>query len=141
MILIGLGYLAALDAWPRFLEGFADHLCVDRWCSDALFRRYAIPLGAGALVATTLAWRLAGSAPENVPWLASSVGALGATYIAFAAAPSPRTSHFVLGGCASAASAAAIWRASRGTRIGSAIAGFAAPWPFVAFALGYPTPG
>jgi hypothetical protein len=140
VVLIGLSYLAVLQAWPRFLEGFATDVCPDRSCSDALFRRYAIPVGGAALVATFLAASLCRPDPMREGWSTCSVGALAAVYASFAASPTTRPWHFVIAAIVAATSAGTIWSASRGGRLGSVAVGSLAPWPLLAFALGYPAP-
>jgi hypothetical protein len=138
--LIGLSYLAAMAAWPRFLDGFADNLCADRLCSDALFRRYAIPIATAALVASAVASWLAVDGPDSPPPVLGAIGGLAAVYAIFLVSATSQPWHFTVGGLAASVAAGSIWRASGGAWLGTVLVTVAAPWPFLAFGLGYPAP-
>jgi apolipoprotein N-acyltransferase len=138
--LIGLSYLAALETWPRFLDGFADNVCLDRFCSDALFRSYAIPVATVAFFASAFASWLAVDGHDFPPTLLCAIGGLAAVYAMFLVSPTTRSWHFIVAGLAVSLAAVAIWRSSDGTRSSTILVGLASPWPFLAFALGYPAP-
>ena len=138
--LIGLSYLAAMEAWPRFLEGFADSLCADRFCSDALFRSYAIPIATAALVASAFACWLAVEGPDSPPAVLGAIGGLAAVFAIFLVSATSQAWHFLVGGLAACVAAGSIWRASGGAWLGTVLVALAAPWPFLAFGLGYPAP-
>jgi hypothetical protein len=138
--LIGLSYLAVLEAWPRFLDGFADNLCVDRFCSDALFRSYAIPVATVAFIASAFASWLAVDGRDFPPTLLGAIGGLAAVYAMFLVSPTTRSWHFTVAALPVSVAAAAIWRSSDDARMSTILVGLASPWPFLAFGLGYPAP-
>jgi hypothetical protein len=151
--LVGLSYVAALDAWPRFLEGFGDNLCeisgsrsprhtrLVETCVDGRFRTYAIPIGAAALAVSAFAAAHAGP-PGRIPrppFIA--VGILAIEFVLFAAWPTTRSCHFVAGGMSAAIASGAIWRSRGSSWFATLLVAFLTPWPFLAFAYGYPAPG
>ena len=148
-----LSYAAALQAWPKFLEGFADDVCGSGSvggspCSDELFRSYAVPI-AGALI--ILGWAVAVVAIRKVSsWserrsvtatVVSCMSVLTGIYVVFTLAPPTRSATFAIAALAWAILAATLVRAGGAHLLWSIAAYLVAPWPLVAFALAYPTPG
>jgi hypothetical protein len=126
-----------MASFPRWVR---RNLCADRFCSDALFRRYAIPIATAALIASTLASWLAGDGPDPPPAVLGAIGGLAAVYAIFLVSATSQSWHFIVGGLAACVAAGSIWRASGGGSLGTVFVAVAAPWPFLAFALGYPAP-
>jgi di/tricarboxylate transporter len=109
-----LSYLAVIEVWPRFLEGFADNLCADTACSDALFRSHAGPLGVAAFIAIVVASRLCADGSRHADLPLATVVALGVVLLSFLASPRTYAWHFLSGGLVAGLTGASIWRAAGG---------------------------